>query len=59
MDGTVGLILTAIGCTAAATSAVVWAIAGVKQTIAVHMAGHAVEHVNLDAKILKLERRKK
>jgi hypothetical protein len=53
------LILTAIGCTAAATSALVWAIAGVKQTLAVHIAGHEVEHKNLDAKILKLERRKK
>lgn len=59
MDNGLGLIFTAIGCTAAATSALVYAIAGVKQALAVHIAEHKVEHERLDAKILKLERRRK
>lgn len=59
MDGTVGLILTAIGCTAAATSAVVWAIAGVKQSLAVHVAENEADHKSLDLRVVKLERRKK
>lgn len=59
MDGAVGLILTAIGCTAAATSAVVWAIAGVKQSLAVHVAENEADHKSLDARVVKLERRRK
>lgn len=55
MDGVVGLILTAIGCTAGATSAVVWAIAGVKQSLAVHVAEDEAYH----ARVVKLERRRK
>lgn len=54
-----GLILTAIGCTATATSALVWAIAGVKQALAVHVAEDAVNHQALDARVVKLERRRK
>lgn len=54
-----GLILTAVGCTATATSAMVWAIAGVKQALAVHVAEDTANHTALDARVLKLERRRK
>lgn len=53
------LILTAVGCTASATAAVVWAIAGVKQSLAVHVAENEADHEALDVRVVKLERRRK
>lgn len=54
-----GLIFTAIGCTAAATSALVYSISGVKQALAVHVAENEAEHEALNARVVKLERRRK
>jgi hypothetical protein len=54
-----GLIFTAIGCTAAATSAIVWSIAGVKSALAVHVAENEAEHKSMGAEIIELKKRKR
>jgi hypothetical protein len=55
----ISLILTAIGCTATATSALVWAIAGLKEALAVHTIKEETAREALGARVIKLERRRK
>lgn len=53
------LIFTAVGCTAAAVWAIRSGLSGLEKALAVHVAEDELNHKSLDARVLKLERKRR
>lgn len=56
---TLALILTAVSCTAAAVWTIKNGLNGIEKAVAVHVAQDEMVHKDFEARVLKLERRKR